>query len=103
MHKKLFPFWGSHNNFSQDDLNPLQVWVDKENSIELPFDFVHYLYILLRWLYNILLWSSCYSCHVFTSSHVVTVTCDMTDVTLCDYITVMWCFFTLHLGNDLTK
>jgi len=32
------------SDIAWDDLITLQVWVDKENSIEFPLDSVHYLY-----------------------------------------------------------
>ena len=36
---------GDCSNLAWDNLAILQVWVDKENSIEFPFIWVHYLYI----------------------------------------------------------
>jgi len=38
------PSVGSCSNLACDNIITLQVQVDKENSMEFPFDFIHYLY-----------------------------------------------------------
>ena len=33
-----------YSDLAWDDLDTLLIWVDKENSIEFPFDFLYYIY-----------------------------------------------------------
>ena len=59
----------AYSDLAWDDLVTLQVQVDKENSIEFPLDYVHYLYNYYM------------VCALLSHTHHVTSSCDVTLVT----------------------